>query len=52
MLNCLITEVRFDDCKTVRRENRNVRYPAYFPAYYLSQHIIYNMIYDIDSNMI
>ena len=26
MLNCLITEVRFDNRKTVRRGNRNMRY--------------------------
>jgi len=29
MLNYLITEVRFD-CKTIRRGNRNMRYPGYF----------------------
>jgi len=27
MLNCLIAEVRFDDRKIVRHENRNMRYP-------------------------
>ena len=26
MLNCLITEVRFDDHKTIRRGNHNMRY--------------------------
>jgi len=30
MLNCLITEVRFDDRKTVKRGNRNMKYPGYF----------------------
>jgi len=30
MLNCLITEVRFDDRKTVRHGNRNMRYLGYF----------------------
>jgi len=30
MLNCLIAEVRFDDRKIVRRENRNMRYSEYF----------------------
>ena len=29
MLNCLITEVRFDNRKTIRRGNRNIRYPEY-----------------------
>jgi len=29
MLNCLITEVRFDR-KTVRHGNRNMRYSEYF----------------------
>jgi len=28
MLNCLITEVRFDDRKTIKRGNRNMRYPG------------------------
>jgi len=27
MLNCLITEVRFADRKTIRHENHNMRYP-------------------------
>jgi len=27
MLNCLITEIRFDDRKTVRRGNCNIEYP-------------------------
>jgi len=29
MLNCLITEVRFDNRKTIRRGNRNIRYSEY-----------------------
>ena len=29
MLNCLITDVRFDDRETIRRGNRNMRYPRY-----------------------
>jgi len=28
-MNCLITEVRFDDHKIIRRENRNMRYSGY-----------------------
>jgi len=30
MLNCLIAEVKYDDRKTVKRGNRNMRYLGYF----------------------